>query len=138
MTEACEVTSAGSGALLGDTAARGYADKLSRFNDYAKPELRRLNCCNTRRVACGPKPGIWPRANVMWGPGLGGAQLLGSPVAGSTHAALDHLPSDSGADDACDTRGSRVHAIWSFELTPTPNIGTPVGEWASGNLGVGR
>jgi SAM-dependent methyltransferase len=38
----CEVTAAQSGALLGDTAARDYAAKLSRFNDYAKPELRRL------------------------------------------------------------------------------------------------
>jgi len=28
--------------LLGDTTARDYADKLSRFNAYAKPELRRL------------------------------------------------------------------------------------------------
>jgi SAM-dependent methyltransferase len=42
MTEACEVTGARSGALLGDTPARDYAGKLSRFNDYAKPELRRL------------------------------------------------------------------------------------------------
>jgi SAM-dependent methyltransferase len=28
--------------LLGDTTARDYADKLSKFNTYAKPELRRL------------------------------------------------------------------------------------------------
>jgi SAM-dependent methyltransferase len=42
MTEAREVTSARSGALLGDTATRDYTAKLSRFNDYAKPELRRL------------------------------------------------------------------------------------------------
>jgi SAM-dependent methyltransferase len=28
--------------LLGDTTARDYADKLSQFNAYAKPELRRL------------------------------------------------------------------------------------------------
>jgi len=28
--------------LLGDTTARDYADKLSKFNAYAKPELRRL------------------------------------------------------------------------------------------------
>jgi SAM-dependent methyltransferase len=28
--------------LLGDTTARDYADKLSRFNAYAQPELRRL------------------------------------------------------------------------------------------------
>jgi 2-polyprenyl-3-methyl-5-hydroxy-6-metoxy-1,4-benzoquinol methylase len=28
--------------LLGDTTSRNYADKLSRFNAYAKPELRRL------------------------------------------------------------------------------------------------
>jgi SAM-dependent methyltransferase len=28
--------------LLGDTTARDYADKLSRFNAYAKPELSRL------------------------------------------------------------------------------------------------
>jgi SAM-dependent methyltransferase len=28
--------------LLGDTTARDYADKLSRFNAYAMPELRRL------------------------------------------------------------------------------------------------
>jgi SAM-dependent methyltransferase len=28
--------------LLGDTTARDYADKLSKFNAFAKPELRRL------------------------------------------------------------------------------------------------
>jgi len=28
--------------LLGDTTTRDYADKLSRFNTFAKPELRRL------------------------------------------------------------------------------------------------
>ncbi|MDP9010224.1 MAG: methyltransferase domain-containing protein [Pseudomonadota bacterium] len=42
MTEAREAVSARSSSLLGDTAARDYAAKLSRFNDYAKPELRRL------------------------------------------------------------------------------------------------
>jgi SAM-dependent methyltransferase len=42
MTEVREVTAARSGTLLGDTAARDYADKLSRFNDYAEPELRGL------------------------------------------------------------------------------------------------
>ena len=31
-----------SSGLLGDTTARDYADKLSKFNAYAKPELRRL------------------------------------------------------------------------------------------------
>jgi SAM-dependent methyltransferase len=42
MTRAHEVASGRSSALLGDTAARDYAVKLSRFNDFAEPELRRL------------------------------------------------------------------------------------------------
>jgi SAM-dependent methyltransferase len=42
MSDVSEHVSSRSDALLGDTAARDYSDKLSRFNAFAQPELRRL------------------------------------------------------------------------------------------------
>jgi SAM-dependent methyltransferase len=42
MTAAPQLIRCGSGGLLGDTAGRDYADKLSKFNAYATPELRGL------------------------------------------------------------------------------------------------
>ena len=42
MTDVRERTQRRRDALLGDTAARDYSDKLSNFNAYAQPELREL------------------------------------------------------------------------------------------------
>jgi SAM-dependent methyltransferase len=42
MSDVSEHISSRSDALLGDTAARDYSDKLSKFNAFAQPELRGL------------------------------------------------------------------------------------------------
>jgi SAM-dependent methyltransferase len=42
MSDVSEHVSSRSDALLGDTAARDYSDKLSKFNAFAQPELRGL------------------------------------------------------------------------------------------------
>jgi SAM-dependent methyltransferase len=42
MTGAPQLIHGGCGGLLGDTPGRDYADKLSKFNAYAMPELRGL------------------------------------------------------------------------------------------------
>jgi SAM-dependent methyltransferase len=87
-----------SSGLLGDSTARDYADKLSKFNAYAKPELRRLikglDLRPGMRVldaGCGTGEALnWLRSEVTPSERVVGVDLAAAHVA----AAKRHVPPD--------------------------------------------